>query len=90
MSLAEAYADIVIARTEREIARIKAEDGRTKKARAAKGGAGGRPPRNAKTGTSQIVAGHSFFNASALVICTDYNASLVLEATVATHPNQNS
>ena len=40
MALAEAYADIVIARTEREIARIKAEDGRTKKARAAKGRAG--------------------------------------------------
>ena len=36
----EAYADIVIARTEREIARIKAEDGRTKKARAARGRAG--------------------------------------------------
>ena len=40
MALAEAYADIVIARTEREIARIKAEDGRTKKARAARGRAG--------------------------------------------------
>ena len=37
MSLAEAYADIVIARTEREIAKIKAEDGRTKEARAARG-----------------------------------------------------
>ena len=37
MSLAEAYADIVIARTEKEIAKIKAEDGRTKKARAARG-----------------------------------------------------
>ena len=36
MALAEAYADIVIARTEKEIDRIKAEDGRTKKARAAK------------------------------------------------------
>ena len=37
MALAESYADIVIARTEKEIARIKVEDGRTKKARAAKG-----------------------------------------------------
>ncbi len=40
-ALAEAYADIVIARTEREIARIKVEDGRTKKARAARGRAAG-------------------------------------------------
>ena len=40
VALAEAYADIVIARTGREIARIKAEDGRTKKARAARGRAG--------------------------------------------------
>ena len=40
MALAEAYADIVIARTEREIARIKAEDGRTKKASASRGRAG--------------------------------------------------
>lgn len=40
VALAEAYADIVMARTEREIARIKAEDGRTKKARAARGRAG--------------------------------------------------
>ena len=37
MSLAEAYADVVIARTEKEIAKIRAEDGRTKKARAARG-----------------------------------------------------
>lgn len=37
MALAEAYADIVIARTEREIGKIRAEDGRTKKARAARG-----------------------------------------------------
>ena len=36
MSLAESYADIVIARTEKEIAKIKVEDGRTKKARAAR------------------------------------------------------
>ena len=36
LSLAESYADIVIARTEKEIAKIKVEDGRTKKARAAK------------------------------------------------------
>ncbi|MDD6029643.1 MAG: hypothetical protein PUE68_02360, partial [Kiritimatiellae bacterium] len=40
MALAEAYADIVIARTEREIARIKVEDGRTKKARTARARAG--------------------------------------------------
>ena len=40
MALAEAYADIVIARTEREIARIKVEDGRTKKASASRGRAG--------------------------------------------------
>lgn len=40
VALAEAYADIVMARTEREIARIKAEDGRTKKARAERGRAG--------------------------------------------------
>ena len=40
MSLAESYADIVIARTEKEIAKIKVEDGRTKKARAARGRAG--------------------------------------------------
>ena len=37
LSLAESYADIVVARTEREIAKIKVEDGRTKKARAARG-----------------------------------------------------
>ncbi len=40
MSLAESYADIVIKRTEKEIAKIKVEDGRTKKARAARGRAG--------------------------------------------------
>ena len=40
MALAEAYADIVIARTERELSRSKGEDGRTKKARAARGRAG--------------------------------------------------
>ena len=40
MSLAESYADIVIARTEKEIAKIRVEDGRTKKARAARGRAG--------------------------------------------------
>ena len=37
MSLAESYADVVITRTEKEIAKIKVEDGRTKKARAARG-----------------------------------------------------
>ena len=37
MALAEAYADIVIARTEKAIAKIRVEDGRTKKARAERG-----------------------------------------------------